>query len=194
MADLSKTSTLDAETLALLRRTGIERDEIGERLARHEYLALRRELQSPGAFSFQVDLGASSPPSAGLSDLQQPELDFDPALLATLPELPVPLGRIAWVKRPEVLPVTGVLIEQTDFDTLSQALLSLLAEHHQKPFARLVFLCRGLEPVHVLGRYGFIAHHVSQAELDQLGPILARRYGMSQIWSLQSGQRSWSRD
>lgn len=189
MDELTGPGGLDADALALLQRAGIERDEIGERLARYEYLALRAELRSPDSFVFHIALSGADQQPDRAGHFQIPEMEFDDDLLRTLPRLPVPLGRIAWVKRPESLPVTGILVEPMRRRDLAASLLSLLSEHHHKPFARLVFLCRTLEPVHVLGRYGFICHHVPDTALDRMTRVFSRRYGMSQVWSLQSGKR-----
>ena len=180
---------LDAASLELLRRAGVERQDLGERLARHEFRAIQRELSSEHPFSLRVDL---NPSSIGAFDgLTLPEALADPEAFASLPSLPVPLGRIAWVGRPQDLPVAGILVPHMPERPLADMFLSLLTEHHRTPFARLVFLCRDLTPVHCLGRYGFISHDVGDVTVPVIGGIMKRRYGMSQIRALDSGRKLW---
>lgn len=184
--------SLDATALDLLRRVGIERQDLGQRLARHEFQALRQELTSPDPFALRVELGgpAHTPDSNDPAETV-PEFYADESAFGVLPVLPVPLGRIAWFGRPQDLPVTGIAIPLLDGQDLADQLLSLLTEHHRTAFSRLVFLCRDLSPVHLLGRYGFIVHDIGHAELDDIGALMFRRYGMRQIRGLDGGRKLW---
>lgn len=187
MADRpTENPNVDPETLALLHKVGVERHDLGERLARHEYQALKRELTIGTPFQLQVSLAGRSG-----AVVPAPELTMNSEILAKLPTLPVPLGRIAWVRRPEDLPVSGILIGQEPPSALSQLLLPLLTEHHRQPFARLVFLCRTLTPVHVLARYGFLCECIGNAELTDVARMMEGRFGLDQIRDLKSGELLW---
>lgn len=179
----------DTETLMLLRQAGIERDELGERLARHEFAALDRELANSTTFDIHIDL---EPEDQADSAPVHPETRLRSDLIIGLPSLPVPLGRIAWVKRPEELPVAGILIPDMTSQNLCDALRPLLTEHHRHPFARLLFLCHSLRPVHVLGRYGFSCIFMADTPVADLGPALQAKFGMGQVRDLVSGQKVWT--
>ncbi len=182
---------VDPDALRVLRRAGLERQDLAQRLARFEFQSLRRELSSASVFDLQVDVATRK--ADPVPEQAEPEMSMPAELLAGLPQLPVPLGRIAWTKRPEDLQVAGILIDVAGDDAaLSSALLSLLTEHHRNPFARIVFLCRTLDPVHVLGRYGFLCHQVGRADPASIGALMQRRYGIQQIRSLDSGRKLWS--
>lgn len=194
-ADDDQGLELDQTTLDLLRRAGIERQELGERLARHEFQTLRRELTSDVPFALAVELpGPPHWPHKAQPAETLPEFHADVSTFSVLPKLPVPLGRIAWVGQPEDLPVTGILIPELDETLLAVLLLALLTEHHRQPFARLLFLCRDLTPVHFLGRYGFISHDIGCAEVSDIGDLFERRYGLQQIRSIESGAKIWQSD
>lgn len=183
-------ASLSPEALGLLRAAGLERDALGERLARYEFQALRQELETGDPFAVRVEIEP-------LTDMpvatRSPDLGLLPAEVAGLPKLPVPLGRIAWTHRSADLPVSGILIGHMAGPDLSAALVPLLTEHHRAPFARLVFLCRSLTPVHVLGRYGFLCHHIGETLLPEIGALCAARYGMGQIRDAMDGTKLWDR-
>lgn len=193
MTDTSDTDLgLDSATLDLLRRAGIERQELGERLARHEFQALRHELSEEDPFSLRVELGGvPHVPDPRDPAETLPEFHADESTMRLLPKLPVPLGRIAWTGRPQDLPVTGILVGPLEERRLADLLLALLTEHHRTPFARLVFLCRDLAPVHVLGRYGLISHDIGEAPLEYVAAMMTWRYGMVQVRALEDGQKLW---
>ncbi|CUH82686.1 hypothetical protein [Tropicibacter naphthalenivorans] len=171
----------NTEMLALLRQAGVERDAMGRRLSRYEFQALRDELRLPDVFGFNADLGEA------LGQVRWPAK----ANISRLPALPVPLGRIAWAKRAEDLPVVGILVEELPDAALAEALLALLTEHHRAPFARLLFLCRTLRPVHVLARYGLLCEAVGHAPLPVVAASLALRYQVGEVRALTDGKRLW---
>ncbi|MBP0483089.1 hypothetical protein [Sagittula salina] len=185
---MASTDDQDTDALILLRQAGRERQELGRRLARYEFEALKRDLSDPGAFDLRLEFGDVRPGRL----LLDPDLDTAPQTLDALPRLPVPLGRVAWADHPEDLPVTGILIGDLRPPVLASGLLALLTEHHQQPFARLLFLCRTLAPVHVLGRYGFICACIGDAPVDGVGITLGLRHGLHQIRTLDEGALLWS--
>lgn len=181
-------SEVDSVSLMILQRYGIERHDLGERLARHEFQIFRSEILGKDPFALEIELEMQGDPDP--SDVL-PELLPGYRRPVGQPALPVPLGRIAWVKRPEDLPVAGIWIEAMPGPALARLLLALLTEHHRKPFARLVFLCRELSPIHVLGRYGFICHHIAELSPARVATVMAARYGMAQIRTLDGGRKLW---
>lgn len=183
-------ATMSPEALGLLREAGLERDALGERLARYEFQALRRELETGDPFEVRVEI---TPLSDAPRAPRSPDLALDADVLARLPVLPVPLGRIAWVHRPTDLPVSGIYVRDMAGRDLCKALVPLLTEHHRAPFARLVFLCQSLVPVHVLGRYGFLCHHIGDTVLPDIAGVFSPRYGMAQIRDLEGGAKLWQR-
>ena len=176
----------ESETLQLLRQAGLEREDLGDRLARHEYKAMKAELLGGKAMSFQIELSPTHPPPY---DHPVPEYALEADQMSDLPTLPVPLGRIAWIRRPEDLPVTGILIEDLEARLIEQALLPLMAEHHRTPFSRLLFLCRSLAPVPLLARYGFLCHHVANQSVEAIGRVMHARHNMTQVRQLQNGEK-----
>ena len=175
----------NSEALRLLRKVGNHRDEIGERLARHEFMALQRELRSGLAFNFEIDLGGAPVAIHG-------EQSDGEVFKKGLPVLPVPLGRIAWVSNATSMPVIGILLETVSDQELASQLLGLLSEHHRAPFAKLLFIARDFKAIPLLGRYGFAYHVTTDQNLDHVGRGLNKRFGMQQIRSLQTQAQLWA--
>ena len=95
-------SEIDSVSLMILQRYGIERHDLGERLARHEFQIFRGEILGKNPFALDIELG---PRGGGVLADVLPELLPGYRRPLGQPALPVPLGRIAWVKRPEDLPL-----------------------------------------------------------------------------------------
>ncbi len=185
MIDPFESGDQNAETLRLLRQVGNSRDELGEKLARHEFLSLQRELRSEHAFRLDIDFGTAVVEAPG----SNPDLSISKK---GLPILPVPLGSIAWVANASSMPVIGILVEDAPNQELAGRLLGLLSEHHRAPFAKLFFICRDYTPVPLLGRYGFACHVSEEQNLDLVGRGLHKRFGVQQIRSLRTQAQIWS--
>ncbi len=169
-----------------LRQLARDNQELGRRLADHEYRAVIAELSSPEVFDLEIDF----------PDLPAPTLNI-PLLteereVAHLPQLNVTLGTMAWVYDASRLPVIGIFCPPVETAGTREALSALLTAHYAKPFARFVFLCSDLRIVPFLGRYQLAYESLGRAEPNDVATRLARRFGMTEIRNLITGNRIWS--
>jgi hypothetical protein len=161
-----------------VQRLADENEALREKLARHEFRQLERELTGPDPFRLDVRVGDVPVPNA----VSWPAVENP-----LLPRLPVPLGTIQREDVLRTLPVIAVHDGGLTGKRLAAALLGLMKTQYRDPFARLVFLCTGLEAVPFLGRYGFLAEHVGPTDPADTLVRLHRRYGVQQIRSLETG-------
>lgn len=178
----------DIHAPSLLTRLARDNRRMGIRLAQLEFRELRAELANPSVFDLKIDFASAAPPQA-------PTLPFvlDRYAPHRLPVLNVPLGRIAWTDQPDSLPVIGVLCPDLDHKVLRHALLDLLATHHAKPFAKLLFMCQALRPIPFLGRYGFAYEFLGNQGFENAARRAGLRYGAGEIRNLIDGKVIWRR-
>jgi hypothetical protein len=159
-----------------------ENSALRQKLARHEFRQLERELTS--ARPFRLDVLTTSDP--------RPEPPPEPPTIpeiedAMLPRLPVPMGT-AFASTPgDDLPVIAVHDDGLTGSRLAAALLGLFKTQYRAPFARLIFLCSGHEAVPLLARYGFIVEVIGRRPPAEVMGRLHGRYGASEIRSLGTG-------
>ena len=108
-----------------------------------------------------------------------------------MPVLNVTLGRTAWVRAPEDLPVVGIFVPAGEPAALARALSGLITAHYTAPFARFVFLCQELRPVPLLGRYQFTVEHLGKITPNAAARRLNLRFGVVEIRDLMSGGLLW---
>jgi hypothetical protein len=169
----------------LLRRLGRENREMGVRLAQLEYHNMIAELENPQVFELSIDF-----PDAPAPDLVPPLLSEQP-ISDRMPVLNVTLGKTAWVRVPEDLPVIGIFVPAADHETLKRAFIKLVTEHYMAPFARFVFLCEELRPVPLLGRYRFTYEHLASTKPHDAARRLNLRFGVVQIRHIVTGALLW---
>lgn len=161
-----------------LDRLDQENAALRQKLARHEFRQMIRELSSPAPFKLDVT-SAVEPLGAGVTI---------PALgHANLAPLPVPMGSIHTPGPERELPAIGVHDDGLTGRELATALMGLMKTQYSKPIARLLFLCSGFEAVPFLGRYGFACEQVTGAPVGEMLPRLHQRYGIRQVRSLGTG-------
>lgn len=170
----------------MLRRLARDNQEIGKKLAQHEYELVIAELANPKVFNLEIDF-----PNAPAPEIRAPLL-FDEADVAHLPRVNVTLGTVAWDVSPAKLPVVGIYCPALDHDTLREAVSALITAHFTKPFARFVFLCDDIRLVPLLGRYQFTYEHIGAHDVMALAMRLRRRFGMQEIRDLVTGNRLWA--
>ena len=176
-----------ADLVEELRRSMLRADTLARRLARHEYAALRGELADLTA---RWARGPS--PQRPPSDLPVlPEARLAAENLANLPVLPVPVGWIAAEGRAERLSVMAVAVPEADTLGLGERLADLFEQLHPEPFSRVVFLLRDRRLGPFLARYGLVYHYIGEEDPVALGPVLAGRYGLSEIRNLMDGAALW---
>lgn len=168
----------DIDPVRLVMR---ERDDFARRLAAYEYGAMRDVLLSGHAFDLPRLGGARRLPGM-LCPGHAP---------AELAALQVPLSRVAVHHDPAGLPAFGVVMDDAGPASVG-ALTELIRELHMAAFARILFLPRCLTLVPFLSRFGFACECVGDAPADQIGSQLARRYGLSQIRDLRTGEVVWA--
>lgn len=162
-----------------------------QRLAEMEFRAARYEL---ALHSFDT-----RPPDASPTESQGSvgilQSDFERELLEMealgLPQLAVSIGALAASERPEELPAIGILVTADIGEGLEISLLRLLEEHHNKPFARLLFLCQRLDVLPFLGRYGFAYCEVTNPPDPNELAVIARKFGIEQVRHLSDGSLVW---
>jgi hypothetical protein len=176
MIEKSKT----AANLELLQDITRERNEHAQRLARFEFQAMKAELADGTAFTVA---------NASASGAAPDSFSFAVDVLG-LPQLNVPLSRIAWHAEPNSLPVIAILIEIRSPETVI-SLIALLHELHATPFARIVFITRHLDMVPFFDRYGFAVVCVGASHTNIAGPILLQRFGVRQIRNAKDGKTVW---
>lgn len=175
----------DDASAALLRRALDEAAGLGQRLARLEFESLCRELESGQGLELRVSFGLQrSLSGAGLAV---------PVAAGETPARPlqVPLGRISWSPAPLDLPVVAIDVPGLPARPLAAALLSLLSEHHRKPFARLLFLTETLAPLPLLGRYGLAVLCRGAVPAVEVAMVEERRFAISELRSLQDAAVLW---
>lgn len=171
---------------ALLRRLTTENMRMAKRLAQYELRAFLEELENPRIFELEIDLqDRPRPPSPVVT------ADPDDPLTRRLPRIAVPLGKCAMVEAPDSLPVVGIYCPEMPDEALRAALTDMIRSHSHKPFARLVFLCKSLRPIPLLGRYGYAYDYISDFPLAGLAPRLAMRYGLIEVRDLATAVRVW---
>ena len=80
------------------------------------------------------------------------------------------------------------------FDAAALAgLSSLLTEHHHRPFARPIFLCRSLGLLPILGRAGLAVRQMLGTDAEEFAAA-ALRHGITQVRALADGRLLWSAD
>ena len=130
-----------SESLRLLQKTGLENAELRERGARLEFQAMQYELASGQAFTLNVEFPSRKPvPAPSVSNISAVTRAL--AENPHLPALDIPLGRIAFSRVAETLPVIAMLCPDIDSKSLAAYFLDMLEEHHRKPFAKLLFVCK----------------------------------------------------
>jgi hypothetical protein len=107
-----------------------------------------------------------------------------------LPPMNVPLGQIAWTDNE--LPVLGIHLGEITGIDLKHAMLSLLSEHHRKPFCKFIFLCQNLNILPFLGRYQFAYQYKQQEWLSSDYIHLKHRYAMKQVRNIADGKTIWA--
>ena len=123
----------------------------------------------------------------------QPVEDAAERRLMALDQIPVPLGQIASPPRGPALPAIGILVPEV-FDAAALAgLSSLLTEHHHRPFARPIFLCRSLGLLPILGRAGLAVRQMLGTDAEEFAAA-ALRHGITQVRALADGRLLWSAD
>ncbi len=170
---------------ALVRRLGRENREMGVRLAQLEYHNMIAELENPKVFDLRIDF-----PDEPAPDLVPPLLSEQP-ISERMPVLNVTMGKTAWVRVPEDLPVIGIFVPKSDYETLKRAFIKLMTEHYMAPFARFVFLCEEMRPIPLLGRYSLTYEHLGRIAPNAAARRLNLRYGVVQIRHIVSGALLW---
>jgi hypothetical protein len=155
-----------------------ENSALRQKLARHEFRQLERELTSRRPFRLDVLITSDPLPEPPTI----PEIEDD-----TLPRLPVPVGSAFAGTPGDDLPVIAVHDDGLTGSRLAAALLGLFKTQYRAPFARLIFLCSGHEAVPLLARYGFIVEVIGCRAPAAVMGRLHRRYGASEIRSLGTG-------
>lgn len=170
------------ETIAELER---KNEDLRARLSKHEFRKMERELASEDVF--RLDIHASRIDA-------EPETALPAATDALLPRLPVPSGSIQRERLSHQLPVIAIHDGELRGRALAVALMGLFKAQYRAPFARLVFLCSSFDAVPFLGRYGYAVEHIGKTDPVTLLGRLQRRYGVTQIRSIGSGEllAEWS--
>lgn len=166
------------------RRFAAEVARTGPRLARLEFEALQADLLTPGSLS-APQLGLAAPAPGRFLTVAPPP--------AVPHALTVPLGRIAWVPRPEALPVIAIDIPALNEAEMAAALLRLLSEHHRAPFARFLFLSATPAPLPLLGRYGLAALCRGETPCATVAMAEEARFALSEARSLIDAAVLWRR-
>ena len=167
--------------------TRLQRAEMGARLAALEYRSLSEELRSATVFAPPID-PAGDPP-APLGAVLPAAWEY-----GNLAQVTVPLGRIAWLSGADSLPTIAIHVPDLPAGQLARELADLLGEHHRRPFARLYFCCETLVPVPFLGRYGFACSWLDGSGVGTVAPLLAAKFGTTQVRALVGGAVLWSRE
>lgn len=171
---------------AQLRRLTAEHRAMAKRLAEIDYAAFMKELDDPALFDLAIEFDDPAQPFS--------TLPFDPEDpgLRRLPPIQVPLGKCAWAEDSVDLPVIGLHCADLPSHQMRKSLRDVIRNLHQHPFARLVFLCRSLRLVPLVGRYGYAYEFLGGIPLEDIGPRLERRYGMVEIRELETGEKLWT--
>ncbi len=172
-------------TPAIVRKLLRDNQDLGRKLAQHEYNTLTAELGSANVFDLSIDF-----PNDPAPDIDLPGLD-SAVELAQLPRLDIPLGTVAWHHAPETLPIVGIFCPDAKPDDIRAGLGALVAIHHSKPFARFLFLCESLRLVPLLGRYEFAYEFLGTRTPFEFGERLNHRFGMTEIRDLVTSQLIW---
>lgn len=168
----------DAPFHEALNRLDQENAALRQKLARHEFRQMLRELSGPDPFD--LDIVTDAEPLA--TQIVIPAMGD-----ANLSPLPVPMGSIYAPGAERDLPAIGVHDDGLTGARLAAALTGLMKTQYSKPIARLLFLCSSFEAGPFLGRYGFASEHVATGSLEGILPRLNQRYGIRQIRSLATG-------
>lgn len=176
----------ESVALGVLRELTEELTIVGPRLASYDYRAFCNELRSGKAFALDLRFGARA--TAPFVPPKAPEIGAEDW---GLPEMSLPLGRIAWAESPERLPPTALWLPDSPPEKLAATLLNFASEHHRDPFLRPLFLCESFQAIPILSRYGFAALQCREADLLLFIETLAPRFGLSQLRHAVSGERLW---
>lgn len=166
-------------TIQAIAKLDRENEVLRARLSRHEFRKMERELASEDVFRLDVHASAVDTPPA----LAVPAIGD-----ALLPRLPVPSGSIQRERLSHRLPAVAIHDGGLRGRALALALTGLFKAQYRAPFARLVFLCSSFDAVPFLGRYGYAVEHLGQTDPVTQLSRLQRRYGVTQIRSIGSGE------
>jgi hypothetical protein len=169
----------DSSQIDLMRVLSAERDDYAERLATYEFDLMIDALTS-GRAAISEDAHTASRVASPYA-----KIDED------LPRMHVPLSRCTWHRDASKLPIMGVFVADGESETL-QGLIGLLHEWHAAPFAKLFIITRPPELVPFFDHFGFGVTCIGMAEVRQIGPLIHKRFGVSQIREAKTGQRIWA--
>ena len=174
---MDRTET-NAHLYGALNNLERENSDLRQRLARHEFRQMERELRSDTPFALEIHgEGPAVPGDAIVPD----------AADLPLPRLSVPMGTIHGAEPASALPVICVYDDGLTGVRLAAALMGLMNTQYRAPFARLVFISASFEAVPFLTRYGFAVEHIGRTKPETVMERLHRRYGAGQIRSLDRG-------
>ena len=163
----------------LIRRLSAERNDYAERLAAYEF-DLMLDALSSGRAAMSEDKNAANRIAIPYSQIDE---DFS--------QLPVPLSRCAWHRDASKLPIMGVFVADGESETV-RGLMQLLYEWHAAPFAKLFIITRLSGFVPFFDHFGFGVTCVGRADVEQIGPLIHKRFGVSQIREARNGQTIWA--